>query len=192
MVDGRAKRENLPSLSYGGCFSRILHYLSSLHLQHPKLEILLGKLDFKAAYRRVSLHRGMAEKCTIMFKEFTLSSVRLTFGGSPCPHEFCIFSEICADLANDLLHCLNWDPESLASPHSTNLKEPTVLDDSIPFATAKPLDIFILVDDQGEPNCGNNKSRALQAMLLALHTLCQPLDRNEPILRDDCLSLEKL
>ncbi len=29
-------------------------------------------------------------------------------------------------------------------------------------------------------------------MLLALHTLCRPLDPNEPIFREDCLSLEKL
>jgi hypothetical protein len=29
-------------------------------------------------------------------------------------------------------------------------------------------------------------------MLLAIHTLCRPLDPNEPIYREDCLSLEKL
>jgi len=83
----------------------VIHYIISLHSRHPNISILVGKLDIKAAYQRVSLHGDIAEKCSIMLKDFALLSLRLMFGGSPCPHEFCLFSELCADLANDLLRC---------------------------------------------------------------------------------------
>jgi len=145
-VNGRVIKEKLAPLFYGGCLSRIIHYVVDLRLRHPTIPILGAKSDFKAAYRRVSLHGDIAEKCAIMYDEFALPSLRLTFGGSPCPNEFCIYSELSIDLANDLLHTPNWDPKVLCS----------------------------------------------QALLLAIHTLCRPLDPNEPISREDCLSLGKL
>jgi hypothetical protein len=104
-VNDRVLTEKLDPLYYGGCLSRILHCIVSLRLRLPKVKILGGKSDIKAAYRRVTLHGDTAEKCTIMYKDFGFTSLRLTFGGSPCPNEFCIASELCTDLANDLLHC---------------------------------------------------------------------------------------
>ncbi len=64
-VNGRIIREKLPPLSYGGCFSWVIHYIISLCLHHPTNPILVGKSDFKVAYCRVSLHGEIAEKCTI-------------------------------------------------------------------------------------------------------------------------------
>jgi hypothetical protein len=203
-VNGRLILDSLSPLSYSGCFSRVINNIVSLRWPHPSFPILVGKSDFKAAYRRVSLCGDTAEKCTIMFKEFILPSLWLTFGGSPCPHEFCLLSKICTDLANDILHCEAWCPDVLCSPHAARLHEPNILDESVPFAQAKPLDTSIPVDDNGKidifiddgivvtPNIGNNKYRAIQAMLLAIHTLCHPLDPNNPIPHDDCLSVGKL
>jgi hypothetical protein len=60
------------------------------------------------------------------------------------------------------------------------------------------LDIWGKVDDFIDdgivitPDINENRERAIQAMLLAIHVLCRPLDPNEPILREDCLSLGKL
>jgi len=203
-VNGRVIKEKLPLLVYGGCLLRILHYIADLRLRHPNTPILGAKSDFKAAYWRVSVHGDIAEKCAIMCNEFALPGVRLTFGGSPCPHEFCLFSEISADLANDLLHCQNWDPETLCSPHATTLPKPIVLDPIIPFGQAKSLDVILQPDDYGKvdifiddgmviiPDINTNRERAVQALLLAIHTLCHPLDPAEPIFREDCLSLGKL
>lgn len=42
------------------------------------------------------------------------------------------------------------------------------------------------------PDINQNRNRAIQAMLLAIHVLCWPLAPNEPIPRKDCLSLGKL
>jgi len=162
-----------------------------------------GKSNIKAAYRRVSLHGETAEKCTIMFKEMGLTSLRLTFGGSPCPNEFCIASELCSDLANDILHCQEWDPKVISSPHAEKLQDPILLDQQIPFAQAKDLDVDIPNDNWGRvdnfiddgivivPDLQDNRYRAIQAMLLAIHILFRPGDKKEKILREDCLSQDK-
>lgn len=55
-VNKRVIKEKLAPLIYGGCFFRILHYIVDLRLRHPNTPILGAKSDFKAAYRRVSLH----------------------------------------------------------------------------------------------------------------------------------------
>jgi len=203
-VNTRVQREKLEPLHYGGCLSRLIHYVVSLRARHPNVKILGGKSDFKGAYRRVHVHGDIAAMCTIMFKSFCLPSLRLTFGGSPCPNEFCVVSELCTDLANDILHCPHWNPNDLKSPHTSILLDPVTLDDSIPYHQARDLDVDIPLDDCGRiddfiddgiaiiPDIGQNRHRAVQAMLLAIHTICRPLDKNEKILREDCVSLGKL
>jgi hypothetical protein len=203
-VNRRTEKEKLHSLFYGGCLSRIIHYIISLRLRYPTTPILGGKSDFKAAYRRVSLHGDTAAKCAIIYKGFALPSLRLTFGGTPCPNEFCLFSEICTDLANDILHCPYWDPSSLCSPHAKKIPDPILLPAETEFKQAKNLDVSIPPDDWGKiddfiddgivivPDINSNRFRASQALLLAIHVLCRPLAPNEPIPREDCLSLAKL
>jgi hypothetical protein len=173
-------------------------------LRHPSVAILGGKSDFKAAYRRVTLHGDMAERCAIILDAFALPSLRLTFGGSPCPNHYCLFSEISADLANDLLHCPDWNPSSLHSPHADKILDPIYLDTSLDFHPAKPLDISLQPDNFGKvdifiddglvftPDLGTNKFRAIQSLLLAIHVLCRPTDPAKCITREDCLSLSKL
>jgi hypothetical protein len=146
-VNGRVQKDKLNSLFYGGCMSRLLHYILDIRLRHPVVPILGGKSDFKAAYRRVSLHGDIAAKCAIMYKELAIPSMRLTFGGSPCPTEFCPISELCANLANDLLHCKEWNPSLLASPNATRIKTPILLDETKEFAQAKDLDVTLVPDD---------------------------------------------
>jgi hypothetical protein len=203
-VNKRVKSSELLPLYYGGCLSRLLHYIVSIRFRHPEVKILGGKSDFKSAYRRVSLHGNTAAQCSIMYKDFALPSLRLTFGGSPCPNEFCAFSELCTDLANDLLHAPDWDPRTTSSPHSILLKSPLLLDDSVEFAQAKALDVELPDDDWGRvddfiddgivivPDLKENRNRAVQSLLLAIHIICRPLDSNEHIAREDCLSLSKL
>jgi hypothetical protein len=203
-VNGRVIKEKLTPLFHGGCLSRILHYIIDFRYRHPNIPILGAKSDFKAIYRWVSLHGDIAEKCTIMCKEFALPSLHLTFGGPPCPLEFCIYSKLSTDLANDLLHCSKWDPIKLNSPHASKLLKPLLLDQMIPFSQAKSLDVVMETNDWGKvdifiddgmvmiPDLNSNKDRAVQALLLAIHTFCHPIDTVEPVKREDCLSLSKL
>jgi hypothetical protein len=183
---------------------RLVHYIVDLRLHHPSTPIIGGKSDFKAAYRRIMLHGDVAEKCAIMLDEFSLPSLRLTFGGSPCPNHVCLFSELTVDLANDLLHCPSWNPTNLASPHATKIQEPLILEATEDFTPARELDISIAPDDAGKVDIfiddglavtidiNNNRNRAIQSLLLAIHTLCCLIDANEPISHEDCLSLSKL
>jgi hypothetical protein len=203
-INHRTLHEKLDPLFYGGCLSRTLHYIVSLRLRHPNTRILGGKSDIKSAYKRITLHGETAVRCTMMCEQYGLLSLRLTFGGSPCSNEWCIFAELCTDLANDLLHCTEWDPNLLHSPHKHRLPPPSYLDSSIPFSPAADLDVNIPNDDMGCVddfiddsiviilNIGSNKERGVAAILLAIHVLCCPLDASEQILREDCLSLEKL
>jgi hypothetical protein len=78
---------------------------------------------------------------------------------------------------------------------------PRYLSEDFPFAAAKSIDVEIPPDDWGRvddfvddgivvvPDIKDNKNRAIQAMLLTMHVLFQPVDINKKI---DCLSLEKL
>jgi len=107
-------------------------------------------------------------------------------------------------LANDILHFQEWDPNEISSPHARNLRTAEYLSDTIPFTQAKELDVDLPPDDQGRvddfiddgivivPDIGKNKERAIPALLLAIHTIFRPVDCNEKVKREDCLSLGKL
>jgi len=59
------------------------------------------------------------------------------FGGSPCSNEFCLASELCTDLANDILHCPEWGPSETTSSHATRLGKTIYSKQDIPCAIAK-------------------------------------------------------
>jgi hypothetical protein len=176
-VNKRVIKEGLNPLYYRGCLSRLIHYFLSIRSRHPNIKILGGKSDIKSAYRRITLNGQTAVKCAIMCQEFSLVSLRLTFGGSPCPNEWCIASELFIDLANDILHCEDWNPQELFSPHAPTLLPPQYLNNDIPFTPATDLDVQIPDDDMGWiddgmviiPDIKDNKNRGVQALLLAIH-----------------------
>ncbi len=202
-MNKRVNPESLNPLFYGHCLSRLTRYIVSIRLRLPTVKILGCKTDFKAAYRRITLHGDTAARCFIMFKDWDLASLRLTFGGSPCPNEFCIVSEICADIANDLMHCPDWSPEEIHSPHKSLLQPSHYLAPDIPIGQAAPLDFSIPMDDWGRtdifiddgitivPDINNNWGRGRNAMPLAIHLLSRGLSTDEPLSRDDPLSLSK-
>jgi hypothetical protein len=107
------------------------------------IKILGGKSDIKSVYRRVSLSGDTVVKCAMVCNNLALISLFLTFGGSPCPNEWCIVSEICTDLANDIIHCKDWNPVHLYSPHAQKLPPPLYLSDSIPFTQVAELDVDV-------------------------------------------------
>jgi hypothetical protein len=203
-VNNLTQWKKLDPLFYGGCLSHLIHYIVSVRARYPTTKMLGGKSAFKSAYRRISLNGEISARSIMMCKNFGLLSLCLTFGGSPYPNKWCTFAKMCTDLANDILHSKDWNPDSLHSPHKAKLPPAQYLEDSIPFSPTADLDVDIPHDDISPINdfindgiatilnLYNNKDRGVAAMLLAIHTLCQPLDPNEPIPREDCLSLEKL
>jgi hypothetical protein len=185
----RVLTEKLEPLYYGGCLSRD----SLPKTTAPFCENTGGKLDIKAAYRRSTLQGNTAKKCSIMFKDFGLTSLQLPFGCSPCQNEFCLASELCADLANDILHSPDWDPQETKSPHADSLDSPKYLPEDLPFIPAQCLNVELPPDDWGRiddfivdgiaiiSDLGENSKQAIQAMLLAIHILFRPVDTQEQI-----------
>ena len=203
-VNKRINKDALEPLFYGHCLSRMIHMIVALRAHYPKTRLLAAKTDFKAAYRRITLQGNTAARCTIIYKEFAFPGLRLTFGGTPCAYEFCVTSETCTDLAQDILHAPDWDPRTVYSPHAAKIPEPIILDDTTPFGEALDLDVDLkascygCIDDFVDdgvvvvPDIGDNRLRGAGALPLGIHLLCRPLAEDEPVKRDDPLSLSKL
>lgn len=195
--------DSLPPLQCGHCVNRILHYVHALRFNDSSRIMLIAKYDVKSACRRGTLNGTLASMCLTLLGSIALMSLRLTFGGKFCPHVWCVVTEILADLANDLLSCKHWDIHRLHSPHSLNVHHPTFLDDSIPFISALPADVSVPIHPIGKVDVYVDDTitigyydpttwRKLSgAVLLALHIIGRPLHANEPIDRDDFLSLSK-
>jgi hypothetical protein len=183
--------------------SCIIHYIVSIRLRNPKTKILGGKSNIKAAYRQISLHGDTAEKCTIMFQGLGLTSLRLTFGGLPCLNEFCLASEHCTDLANDfciaqegpkyniLSSCCQFGRDYLFKARHTMCCHKRIRCYHSPDNWGR-VDDFIDGGIVIVPDLNENSKSAIQALLLAIHILFRPVDKHEPILQEDCLSLGKL
>ena len=77
--------------------------------------------------------------------DLLLLSLRLPFGGSPCPSEFCLLSDIITDIINDLLECDDWDPEKVHSKYVSSIPAPSSLPPNIPFGKAIFIDDIITV-----------------------------------------------
>jgi len=133
------------------------------------------------AYQRVNLHGDTAGKCAIIYKQCALPSLRLTFGSTPCPNEFRLFSETCTDLAIDILHCPDWDPSSTSFLHADKVPGPVLLPANVAFKQAKSLDVDTPLDTWGKvddfiddgikiiPHLNTDRKCAIQAMLLAIN-----------------------
>lgn len=103
---------------------RILHYIHSLRFFYLDTPIVIGKYDFKAAY-----------------KGFTLW---LTFDGSPCPLKWCPMAEIITDLTNNILECEEWNVMKIYSSHSKSTPESQpILPNNILFGKVLPADVYV-------------------------------------------------
>ena len=76
-------------------------------------------------------------------KFYILVSLRLPFGGSPCPLDFCLISDIITDTINDLLACPEWDPTKIHSSYIENIPKPRPLSESVPYAEARSLTVTL-------------------------------------------------
>ena len=153
LINNRTDTGKLEELSYGHCLLRLIHYVVVQRFYFPDTLIGIDKYDIKSAYKRATLFSETTHTCVIMCKivETVLAflALRMAFGGAGGPFKWCPFSEILCDIANDLLHCPEWDPEELHSTHVKDIELPCLLPCSIPFAKALPLDVDIPPDPQG-------------------------------------------
>jgi hypothetical protein len=66
-------------------------------------------------------------------------SLRLPFGGRPCPSPWSKFSETITDLSNAIANDESWNPEKLCSPLQHSIPKTVAEPDNIPFEQALPM-----------------------------------------------------
>ena len=203
-VNDRVIQDQLIPCQYGHCLLRMLHYIAAARRQFPNVRILIGKFDWRTAYRRAHLAGSSATECITILDNIALVALRLTFGGTPCPSLWCTISELCTDLANDILACDDWDPREIHSAHAHLIPPPCFLDDEVPFAPAESLQVDVPVNIHGKADCyvddigsicldlHDNVERCRQAVPLAIDLLGRPLDPTDSLPRDDLLAVKKL
>ena len=203
-VNKRVIKEDLPECMYGHTLLRVLHFIVDLRYRHPDKRILLGKFDLKAAFRRAHLSPATALESMATLEDFLFISLRLTFGGAPCPPTWSCISESVCDLANDLIECPAWDHATLHSPLQASIPPPLRLSDEIPLGQAVKLAVKFPREEIGKADIylddyapialdiGDNVDRVACAVPLAIHAVGRQLSADEPLPRDDLISLSKL
>jgi hypothetical protein len=208
-INSRTNMDLLEPCQYGHMLLRVIHYIVALRICYPNLPIVLQKTDFKSAYRRQQLSAKTASQCLSSVKingeQFVLLNMRLSFGGSACPSEWCLISESITDLANRILEDDSWNPNELPPKLLNKLPPTEILDNSIPFANAKPLLVDIPLEKFGKSDVyiddvctvgvlrdGKDELRLKSSVLLAMDVFGRPIHKKEPLPRDPLPSMDKL
>ena len=212
-INQRVQDDLLPSIQYGYALLRFIHLIHNIRWNNPNKSILMNKIDIEKAYRRFHTTAKIASKCIAIWptkedKEIGVLLTRLPFGSSPAPAHFSVGSDITCDLANDLTHCTEWDPDSLHSPIKSAVPDTKILPMDIPFGEALEADVNLpqnqtagtegYIDDLATAVLvsESNKEqveRAKSAVLMALHLQFRPHGGNkEPIKRPEAASERKL
>jgi hypothetical protein len=115
-----------------------------------------------------------------------------TFGGASNASEFCNCSETVRDIANELLHCEDWDPSEVFSPIQHQIPStPLTMDSSILFVQALPLAVDVPTESIGKAddfivvNLGDAEdiTRGNAVSALALKVVSRPPHAHELVLR---------
>jgi hypothetical protein len=190
---------------YGWCLSRIIHYVVALRREHPNKRIFVAKYDYSDAYRRMNHAASAAAQSIAIFDGVAYIALRLTFGGSPNPPTWCLFSEIVTDLANEISLCKEWNAETLRSPAQPVTPIPTPEPADVPIARACETAVRVPVAGTARTDgfiddlittfldTERNISREPHSVPLAIHATSRPhAGKSEPITRRGILAQAKL
>lgn len=204
-INSRVVKEFLQDCMYGHMLLRLVHYIVALRLKFQKKRILMQKTDYKSAYRRAHLNwKTAVQTITKVNDEIAQIALRATFGGAPNPNEWGIISESVCDLANTVMNDPEWDPNTLFSPFQENIPQDEFLPDDIPIAQALPMivdpplapkaknDVYIDDDVTIAVEENDNLDRARAGVLLCIHAIGRPNEKNKPIKRLELPSLTKI
>ena len=208
-INDRIDMSAYVEMVYGWCLSRILHYIVAVRLAFPLLIIFISKYDYSDAYRRIAHSASAATQTFAAHGVLAYLALRLTFGGSPNPPTWCMFSEIVTDLANEISQCREWDPAEVHSPMQPVAPPPRRLGSDVPIRPGKAMAVEIPVDTAGSMgrvdgfiddlinvflDTPENCKRQPHVVPLAMHVTSRPHagDSNEPITRRNLLSIPKL
>ena len=206
-LNSRVISDDLEPCMFGHTLLRLVHHIVHLRQKYPKKKIWLRKEDFKSAYRRMHLNADTALQASVRVKlngkYYILVSLRLPFGGSPCPSDFCLISDIITDTINDLLACPTWDPHTVQSPYIKNIPKPRPLPDQVPYAPARSLSVSlknepcaksdVFVDDimSIAADIDDNLIRLATAPCTVIHAMAHKASGSTFLKCQDLISAEK-
>jgi hypothetical protein len=109
------------------------------------------KIDIKLAYWHCHLHSAMAVQTIAQLPkdDICILMLWLTFGRTPCPFKWNIFSESKPDLADAILHNNNWDPATLHAKCQHQVPPLHLLNGAIPFAAGLEQVVHIPINPRG-------------------------------------------
>jgi hypothetical protein len=205
-INSRIDMDQYPEMVYGWCLLRIIHFIVALRAKHPGVRIFIAKYDYSNAYRRIAHAATAAAQSVALFAGMAFLALRLTFGGSPNPPTWCMFSKMVTDLANELVLCPDWDAELLRNPDQEETpdlpppRESPTLTAATPFVVSIPLSVTARVDGFIDNliviflDTPDNRKRAPHAITLTMHVTSRPHagDGVEPIFWQNILTIPKL
>jgi hypothetical protein len=206
-VNSRVEKDQLEPCMFGHTLLRVIHTIVHFRKKFPLKRIWLRKEDFKSAYRRLHLRAETALKSAVRLDmdghPYILVSLRLPFGGAPCPSDFCVVSDVITDTINDLLACDEWDPSSISSQFLAKIPDEISLPDSLPFATARDLSVVLPDDYHGKADCfvddiiscavddGDNLLRLKAAACTVIHAISHQASSDTHLPRQDIIADDK-
>ena len=206
-VNSRLLDSDLEPCMFGHALLRLIHRIVHLRQLYPKRRIWMRKDDAKSAYRRVHLNVATVFQTAVQLVlagvQYILLALRLPFGGSACPSEFCLISDIIADVTNDLFADMSWDPEVVSSTYLNQVPAPRGLPSDIPFAPARSTSVpniegakcsaDVFIDDviTVGVDVGINVLKLRAGPCTVMHAIAQPADYSTTIHRQDFIAADK-
>ena len=206
-INSRMDKSKLEPVMFCHYLLRLIHQIVSLRKRHPNKKIWIRKEDLKSAYRRLHLRASSALKSAVRVKMnkiwYIILSLRITFGGTSGPADFCLFSDILCDTINDLLACKPWDEKQICSDFIKNIPPAENMNNNIPFAKASELSVDIPIEDTGKfdvyiddfigikVDIANNKSRLEVAPCTVIQKVSNNPTSENHIPRDNMIEIDK-
>ena len=206
-MNTRVREEELEPCMFGFMLSRLFHYVVRMRQELPSTIIWIRKEDFKSAFRRVHLNAETSWKSVVRLPidgvDLLLVSLRLPFGGAPCPAEFCLISDVITDTVNDLLEDTSWNHNTVRSEYTAEIPEAQPLPPDIPFAKARELSVDIPVSLCGKADVyiddvvtcavdvGDNLERIKAAPCTVIHAVAHKASGNTHLKRQGFISDDK-
>ena len=206
-INSRVVEDTLEPCMFGHALLRVIHRIVHLRKMHPHMKIYIRKDDAKSAYRRVHLNAHTSFQSAVQIEidgnAYILLALRLPFGGSPCPSEFCLVSDIIADIINDLLAHDSWDPYWVHSSFVKHIPGPKALPEDVPYAPALDTSVPNMEGDRCSADVfiddvitigvdiGNNIEKLMAAPCTVMHALAHASEGETHLPRQNFIASDK-